>query len=151
MKLKKLLLLFLAGIKLRRWLLLLAVFCTGTIACMEEKAAKRLSKAYLAACGIFLAAAGGLAYYFSRDFHKAFTQFHHVFFTNDLWLLDPKTDLLINILPQGFFMDFAIHMGIAFAVMLVAGAILSILYLVCQKIKLEKKYREEDKLISQIN
>ena len=143
--------LFLGGIKLRRWLLLLAVFCVGTIVCMEEKPGRRLAKAYLAAAGLFLAAAGTLAYYFTKDFYSSFVKFHHVFFTNDLWLLDPKTDLLINILPQGFFMDFALYMAIAFAAMLVGGVLVSIIYLVAQKVKQEKKYREEDAEISPIN
>ena len=53
----------------------------------------------------------------SRDFTKFFTTFHHIFFNNDLWLLDPNTDLLINILPEGFFMDIAIEILIVFMVL----------------------------------
>jgi integral membrane protein (TIGR01906 family) len=41
------------------------------------------------------------------DFYKYFTIFHEIFFTNDLWLLDPATDRLINIFPQDFFTDMA--------------------------------------------
>ncbi len=37
------------------------------------------------------------------DFNKYFTYFHLIFFNNDLWLLDPKTDLLIQMLPLEFF------------------------------------------------
>jgi len=43
------------------------------------------------------------------DFHKYFTYFHKIFFTNDLWLLNPKTDILIQMLPLGFFMDITIR------------------------------------------
>ncbi len=39
------------------------------------------------------------------DFHKYFTHFHEIFFTNDLWLLNPKTDVLIQMLPLEFFID----------------------------------------------
>lgn len=42
------------------------------------------------------------------DFTAAFIQFHHIFFTNDLWLLDPSTDVLIQMLPEVFFRDIAI-------------------------------------------
>lgn len=42
------------------------------------------------------------------DFHKYFTHFHKIFFTNDLWLLNPKTDVLIQMLPLGFFIDITI-------------------------------------------
>lgn len=37
------------------------------------------------------------------DFNKYFTVFHEIFFDNDLWLLDPKADRLINIFPEKFF------------------------------------------------
>lgn len=39
------------------------------------------------------------------DFNKYFTYFHLIFFNNDLWLLNPKTDLLIQMLPLDFFMN----------------------------------------------
>lgn len=130
--------LFWGGIRLRRLLLLLAVFCTGVLVCMEEQAARRLSKAYLIACGCFLAAFGGIAFYLSRDFTEGFTIFHHMFFDNDLWLLDPKTDLLINILPEGFFMDMAVHIGVVFGGMLLLTALLSIVYLTVKRIKTNK-------------
>ena len=41
------------------------------------------------------------------DFNKYFTIFHEIFFSNDLWLLDPKTDILINIVPEIFFFQTA--------------------------------------------
>jgi integral membrane protein (TIGR01906 family) len=50
------------------------------------------------------------------DFNAFWTAFHKVFFTNDLWLLDPNTDNLINMVPEGFFIDLivmiAIHVGL---------------------------------------
>ena len=39
------------------------------------------------------------------DFDKYFTYFHLLFFDNDLWLLDPNNDLLIQMLPQEFFIS----------------------------------------------
>ena len=43
------------------------------------------------------------------NFSRAFVLFHHLFFDNDMWLFDPATDLMINMLPEGLFMDFAIR------------------------------------------
>ena len=40
------------------------------------------------------------------SFNNAFIYFHKILFTNNLWLLDPKKDLLINLFPQQFFIDF---------------------------------------------
>jgi integral membrane protein (TIGR01906 family) len=37
------------------------------------------------------------------DFRAVFWAFHRVAFANDLWLLDPRTDLLIQLMPQPFF------------------------------------------------
>lgn len=48
-----------------------------------------------------------LAAIISTDFSKYFVVFHHIFFKNDLWILNPETDMLINIVPEGFFLDTA--------------------------------------------
>ncbi len=45
----------------------------------------------------------------ARDFDRYFVVFHHIFFDNELWLLDPSEDNLINLLPEGFFVDTAGH------------------------------------------
>lgn len=54
---------------------------------------------------IFFIFAAAAAAYFVFNFSTAFVQFHLIFFDNDLWLLDPRYSLLINILPEGFFFD----------------------------------------------
>ena len=45
------------------------------------------------------------------DFNTAFTVFHEIFFTNDLWLFDPAEDYMIRMLPEGFFYDMALRIG----------------------------------------
>lgn len=47
----------------------------------------------------------------SIDFDSAFIKFHELFFNNDLWLLNPKTDIMIRMLPQEFFMNMAIRIA----------------------------------------
>ena len=37
------------------------------------------------------------------DFRGLFWAFHQIAFSNDLWLLDPRTDLLVALMPLGFF------------------------------------------------
>jgi integral membrane protein (TIGR01906 family) len=58
-------------------------------------------KALAAAAGVFLV----LVAVITRDFTAFWTNFHGVFFTNDLWLLDPETDRMIVMFPEGFFFD----------------------------------------------
>lgn len=53
----------------------------------------------LGACGL----AGVLGILAANDFSGAFYKFHEIFFTNELWLLDPDTDRLIQMLPETFF------------------------------------------------
>ncbi len=48
------------------------------------------------------------------DFSSFWTTFHKVFFTNDLWMLNPSTDLLIRMMPQRFFTRIVIHILIRF-------------------------------------
>ncbi|NLX61674.1 MAG: TIGR01906 family membrane protein [Tissierellia bacterium] len=52
------------------------------------------------------------------DFNKYFTYFHLIFFNNDLWILNPKTDLLIQMLPQNFFMNIFKNIVLLFLIML---------------------------------
>lgn len=90
---------------------------------------KLLPKSFLIGLGAFLgltAIAGGV---FMSDFNKYFTLFHKMFFSNDLWLLDPDTDLMIRMLPEGFFMDMVARIGIIFLAMLLVGVAASIFVL----------------------
>ena len=45
------------------------------------------------------------------DFDSLFILFHKVAFTNDLWLLDPRTDLLIRLMPIDSFVSYAAIIG----------------------------------------
>ena len=45
--------------------------------------------------------------------------FHELFFNNDLWILDPRTELLIRMLPEGFFFDMVVRIGWIFSVLLI--------------------------------
>ncbi len=45
------------------------------------------------------------------DFDSLFILFHHLAFTNDLWLLNPATDLLIRLMPVSFFVHYAALIG----------------------------------------
>lgn len=53
------------------------------------------------------------------DFNRYFTYFHLIFFNNDLWLLNPNTDLLIQMLPEEFFISIFIRIILFFLLNLV--------------------------------
>ena len=54
------------------------------------------------------------------DFNSAFIRMHEILFSNDLWLMDPRTDLMIRMLPERFFMK----LGLEAALKAAAGALL---------------------------
>lgn len=47
--------------------------------------------------------------YAAIDFNSFWIQFHYLFFTNDLFFLDPNTEILINMVPEQFFFDLVIR------------------------------------------
>ena len=63
----------------------------------------------------------------STDFSKYFIVFHHIFFDNDLWILDPSVDMLINIVPEGFFRDTAARIIITYGILAVSVLLISFL------------------------
>jgi integral membrane protein (TIGR01906 family) len=63
-----------------------------------------LKQTYTIALGVLgglMSAIGVFAWF---DFESFWIIFHQLIFTNDLWLLDPRTDRLINMVPLNFFM-----------------------------------------------
>ena len=64
----------------------------------------------------------------SVNFHQAFYLMHQVLFTNDLWLLNPQTDLLLMLMPEPFFIAYAKDAGLRIGMVLL-GALL-ILFIV---------------------
>ncbi len=62
----------------------------------------------------------------SRDFYNSFTVFHEIFFRNDLWQLNPETDLLLNIVPLQFFIDISTLVAINFGTFMITTIICSV-------------------------
>ena len=73
---------------------------------------------------IWVAAFGLAALWALADFNGAFTAFHHMLFTNDLWLLDPATDRMIRMFPEPFFIDIAARIGLRIGGVLACAGLL---------------------------
>jgi len=84
-----------------------------------------LARGYLRASAAFGILLFGIGLFVAIDFNAFWTAFHHLFFTNDLWLLDPATDRMILICPERLFSDivlrFASRFLLCFALMLAAA------------------------------
>ena len=72
---------------------------------------------------VILAAFAALAVWAAIDFNGFWTDFHLVFFRNDLWLLDPRTDLMIRMFSSGFFFDLVFKILALFLGVLIAAAV----------------------------
>lgn len=54
------------------------------------------------------------------DFEGFWLAFHHLFFSfNDLYILDPRYDILVMMVPEGFFFDLCVLIVVSTSVMLV--------------------------------
>ena len=73
---------------------------------------------YGSALTLFLMLVAGLGILF--DFDGLFWQFHLISFDNDFWKLNPATDYLIMLFPQGFWYDAAVFCAMVAA----SGAII---------------------------
>lgn len=51
--------------------------------------------------------------YINSGFDRLFILFHKLLFTNELWLMDPRTDAMIRMFPSQFFMQIAFESGVS--------------------------------------
>lgn len=121
--------LFVGGLWIRRIAILVFLFSIVFLIRSEADWKKILPKSFLIGLGVFIGITGGAGLLFMSDFNKYFLLFHEMFFSNDLWLLNPETDLLIRMLPEGFFLDMVVRIGIIFLLLLSVGVIISIVAL----------------------
>ena len=83
-----------------------------------------LSIGLLSGMGAVILCFAVVVFFAAQDFLAAFTVFHELLFTNDLWLFD-ASDVLIQMLPTQFFIDIAVLIAICF------GALTLIMVVLC--------------------
>ena len=82
----------------RAWLLLIPA------AALAFPLARRPDiRGFFSGLGLTALLLAALAAFIALDFGNAFVLMHHLLFTNDLWLLNPETDLLICLMPETMF------------------------------------------------
>ncbi|MDR5658620.1 TIGR01906 family membrane protein [Serpentinicella sp. ANB-PHB4] len=93
----------------------------------DQKWKKRLSNTlgYTLLANIILF--GLLAIAMRIDFTKYFNYFHYIFFTNDLWILNPNKEILVQILPEAFFYATAVKIGLIYFALLVVMWLISMI------------------------
>lgn len=79
----------------------------------REEALRSMLKGAAMGTGALFALVLALAVWGAVNFTGLFVTFHRVMFSNDLWLLDPDRDLLIMLMPTGFFIWYARQIALA--------------------------------------
>lgn len=97
-----------------RGVLLLAVLALlalggGAYALRDQR--RRIAQGFLAGVLGVLLVVALLVVWGVADFEGLFVLFHRLSFSNDLWQLDPQTDLLIRLMPLNFFIRYAALLG----------------------------------------
>lgn len=88
------------------------------IVCVFTKKIRPLLKIWKRSLVIFLIALGAIMTFAVVNFNSLFVIFHELLFDNDLWLLYPNKDYLINLLPEEFFAKFALCAVIIFLILI---------------------------------
>lgn len=99
--------------------LLAGVFVLGVVVLLvlrQKRALIDLAEGIVNACAVFLAIFLAIGFFAYVDFNRFWTCFHQIFFQNDLWLLNPNTDIMIMMVPEGFFYDLVFKIAINFLV-----------------------------------
>jgi integral membrane protein (TIGR01906 family) len=76
----------------------------------------------------------------TADFNSIFTKFHELAFNNELWILNPKTDLLINLVPLRFFINISKNIAMLFVLLQLITLLLSFYFKKNIQNKLRNRY-----------
>lgn len=110
--------LFVGGLMLRKICLVIAVLSVLLLIFTHAPTLSILTSYFERGSLLFIIITAILGALFASDFTKYFTIFHKIFFRNDLWLMDPATSRLINIVPEPFWVAVALRIAILFALLM---------------------------------
>lgn len=117
--------------KLSQWIKVIsAIVAIGSLLILFKIKALNssyLGKTLMITVGINLSLLLILVLLIQSDFTQYFTYFHEIFFSNDLWLLDPETEVLIQMMPEIFFIKAAIGIGLYYGAALLLMMIIGFL------------------------
>ncbi len=102
------------------------VVCIAGICVLAvTKDLQKLAKAFLVSLGIVAAVAAFVGILALVDIQAVIHGFHYMFFDNDLWLMDPRKDMVIWLFSEGMYGNAIARIGIWLAVLLVPFTLLS--------------------------
>ena len=127
--------LFIGGLALRRGAIITLFISVLGIVLFKGNWKEILPKCFLIGTIVFISVTTAFGIVAMTNFNRYFMLFHEIFFDNDLWILNPSTDLLIRMLPEGFFLDMVIRIGAIFLLLMGSLLVISIIAVIKQKIR----------------
>ena len=128
--------LFFAGLTLGNtllwWFIVLLAFVWWMV---RKKTVKYLAWGYLGGGFLFIILLVVAGFAISRDFDGFWRSMHMLIFDNDLWLLDPEEDILIQMVPEKFFFDMVVR------VLGMFGIVVGVMTAVCSGIAVRYRRR----------
>ncbi len=106
---------------------------TVAIFTVRENRLRFFARRYVEGAAIFFVILIAAGIWALVDFISLWTNFHLLFFHNDLWMLDPNTSVMINMFPEKFFNDMVIRIILITAAVILIPLAASIVYLVKKK------------------
>lgn len=107
--------LYLNTIKVRNILAIVGIILFSISCLLSEK--QYISNMYIGykrSVALLFSIIFAILIYAAIDFNSFWIQFHYLFFTNDLFFLDPNTEILINMVPEQFFFDLVMRIILMF-------------------------------------
>lgn len=120
--------LFIGGLRLRWAAVIVLVLVVAVFLKLRGDWRQVLPAMYQRTLAVFLGMAAVLGVLMWQNFNRCFIIFHKIFFDNDLWMFDPETDYMIRMLPEGFFYDIAMRIGLIFIAFLLASLVVSVIW-----------------------
>jgi len=98
-----------------RWILAAAALVFFAVGIFLRESRKKFAAGIVAGFAAVAAVFLAVLLWGLVNFDGLFITFHKVLFNNDGWLLDPKTDMLIRLMPTQFFVSMGVRVLLAIA------------------------------------
>ena len=103
------------------------VFVTGSIWAIWSKNVHKLAKGFLVGLGLVIVLAAVVGVIAVIDMQAVIYGFHNLFFDNDLWLLDSRTDMVIWLFSHEMYGSAIARIGMWLACLLVPFTVASVI------------------------
>ena len=111
----------------------LAAMVVAGFAIQRGRSFEPLAKRALWGGGLTLVLLAGFGIVALADFDSLFIKFHQLSFANDFWQLDPRTDYLVRIFPDDFWVDATVWVAVRTVTGAVALTVAGSAYLVYRR------------------